>query len=670
MPWRYRLLLLAILAGLGIPAYLVWQRERNTKREQQIAETWRRFDWAVAAGDPIAAEELLAHLANLTHHEPAVERRLEALHRGDSDPEDLPIAWLLVTKHLRHDRWPEAAREAAKVIAMAPGDMLARGVLARQAMQAGRDDEARRHLGAIAPPHDAPDAAAPGALLLAISLKRELGDDDSDFLSFIAVKIAPLLKSRQVDRLPPLARLQLAQCYHLACDALDKYPELAAYWAPVARLISELGDDAVRPSAIALTLERHLALIDQMRKMNRLSPTESAGLMAGFARQVRDTWAAANITDPGDPLPYAGLALACRRAGEPQESTRWLERGLTACADSRGLYLIAGRLLRQSDPLAGAEFLERGLKRFPHDAAIEQAFAELAAAAGRRDRALDACRAARAEHPNRTWACRLEASICLDLGRPTRALEALAPIKADLPSDAGGMELYVRAACAVGAETSAHELLAREPGDAAEAAGYAGAARGYLLAGRGDDAIRLARRIIDRYPEHLAARLVLAEALRLRAEAGDLVHLPVDRVREAIEAFDWLRRRDPANCVIAQRIAWLQLKGLEAADLALKSAAPLREQAVIARLTPEMNETLGATLLAAGQIDAALPPLTAAIESAPDRAGPYISRAAALLRLGRKREARADLDRAENLSRTPRQTAEWQQVLRKLRGDS
>jgi predicted Zn-dependent protease len=327
-------------------------------------------------------------------------------------------------------------------------------------------------------------------------------------------------------------------------------------------------------------------------------------------------------------------------------------------------------LLRQSDPLAGAEFLEDGLKRFPHDAAIQQAFAESAAVAGRRDRALEACRAARADHPNRAWACRLEASICLDLGRPTQALEALAPIKADLPRDAGGMELYIRAACAVGAEASAHELLAREPGDAAEAAGHAGAARGYLLAGRDDDSIRLARRIIDRYPEHLAARLVLAEALRLRAEAGDPVHWPVDRVREAIEAFDWLRRRDPTNCVIAQRIAWLQLKGLEAADLALQSAAPLREQAAIARLTPEMNETLGATLLAAGQIETAVPPLTAAIESAPHRAGPYISRAAALLRLGRKLEARADLDRAENLSRTPRQTAEWEQVLRKLRGDS
>jgi Flp pilus assembly protein TadD len=121
---------------------------------------------------------------------------------------------------------------------------------------------------------------------------------------------------------------------------------------------------------------------------------------------------------------------------------------------------------------------------------------------------------------------------------------------------------------------------------------------------------------------------------------------------------------------VARRIAWLQLKGLGAAELALQSAAPLQDESAAVHLTPEMGETLGAVLLANGRAEAAVAPLTRAIAAAPTRPGPYISRAAALVQLGKIREARADLDRAAALPCSPRQVLERRRVSQQLQGDS
>jgi tetratricopeptide (TPR) repeat protein len=364
------------------------------------------------------------------------------------------------------------------------------------------------------------------------------------------------------------------------------------------------------------------------------------------------------------------LALASRRAGEADEATCWLERGLAACADARELYLLANQLFKEIDPAAGVAFIQRALDRFPGDPEIQRSLAELAAAAGRPDLALATCRSARSRMTNLAWACRLEAVLCLELGRPTQALEALAPIKAAVARDANAMESYVRAACAVGVEAIAEEILTSAPRDALESNGHAGAARGYLASGRINDTIRVAARIIERFPDHVAARLIHAEALALRAEAGDSAHWDAKYVQQAIEAFDWLRRRDPANCHLAQRIAWLQLEGLGAAELALQSATPLRQEPAMAHLTPEMSETLGAVLLANGQAEAAITLLTRAIDAAPTRPESYIGRAAALLRLGKSREARADLDRAAALPCSPRQDFARRRILQLLQGDS
>jgi predicted Zn-dependent protease len=324
-------------------------------------------------------------------------------------------------------------------------------------------------------------------------------------------------------------------------------------------------------------------------------------------------------------------------------------------------------LLRPNDPFTGAVYLEQAYERFPKDQAIQQMLAELAFAAGRPDRTVAVCRTARTTDPQSHWASKLEAAACLVLGRPTQALEALAPIRADLVHDAAGMELYTRAACAVGAEVSIDEILREKINATADASGYLGVARGFLAVQRPGDAARSAKVIIDRFPDHVQARWIHAEALAQLAEAGDSLHWPAEKVREALSAYEWLRQREADNRQIAERMAWLQLKGLEAPALALRSAAPLRKDGTA--LTPQMNETLGAVLSANAEIAEAVRFFDVALERAPGRASSYIGRAEARWRLGGHADASSDLQRAASLPRSPRQTAEWQRVAKRLRGE-
>jgi predicted Zn-dependent protease len=665
--WRLRLVILILFTGVILgSALLLRARERRTAHDQLLADAWRQFDWAVDADDYTTAEDLLTRLADFTQ-DPAVRSRLAVLHGGEADAGDAALARLLMNEHLRHNRWPEATREAAKVVAATPSQMLARGLLARQELRDGHADAARAHLAAIPSPFENSAGAMPGALLLVVNLKRELGDDDADLLAFIALRVVPMLKSRKVDQFSDTDALQLLQCYHLACSALERYPALAEFWVPGAKLLARLGDDPQRTTAVALVREAHLAIVYRLRQTNALPAKESESLIAEFEAQVAAEWATARSRDERDPRPYVGLALAAYRRRDLAGAKEWLERGLKACDHPRDLYLVLGRLLRDSDPLTAAVFLEEAYERFPKDAAVGMMLAELALAAGRPDRARQVCRAARAANPTERWARRIEAASSLALEQPTQALEALAPIRATLKHDATGMELYARAACAVGAEALADELLAPPPISAAEAEGYLGAARGYLAASRPAEAVRCAKVIVTRFPEHRPARIIQAESLNLLAQANDAVKWPAEPVREALDAFDWLRQRDPGNRHVAQRIAWLQLKGLNSPALALRSAAPLREEGAV--LTVEMTETLAAVLVANGEAEPALRLFDDVVKRAPSRAGAYIGRAEAALRLGRRGDAADDLRRAGSLSRTPRQTAEWQRIDRELRGE-
>lgn len=666
--WRYRISLVLVLAiGAGLPLALAWRRERQNRRDQWIAYERARFDRAVSISDVAIAESALAHLAELLPTDRAVAARLAALRRGESEAGDAALARLLLNEHLQHDRWDEAARAANIRLAAAPNDLLARVVLAEHARRLGRRDEAMAHVDALPAPDDALDSATPGALLLAVRLRRDFGRDDRDLVEFLAERVLPILKSRGVENLKPIGKIQLIQCYHEACRDLAHNASLAELWVPAARLLGEIGDQPGRAKQAALLHEEHLAVLDRLRLLNKVSETDAGVLRAELEQRVDVLWQRLRAEEPESVLADLGLALVSYRKGDVTEAVRRLVAGLERGGDTKDLYVTLARLLRQSDPTAGLAFLERAAKRFPNDPALLQLLAELAVMAGRPDRALEACRQARKSRTDLAWACRLEAGLCLANGRPTQAIEALAPLRSALAQDAAAAELYVRALCAIGADEEANALWDRFP-NTGGVEGRTGAARGFLLAGRIEYAKNWAERIVELAPEHVPARQVHAEALRLDAEAGDAVKWESEKVRHAIQAYDWLRRRAPDDRMVAVRVVRLQLYGLKAPELAQQAARPLQAESDWARLTPEMLEVLGELALVAGDLNRAREYLDAAVLAAPAAAGPYIIRCQLLIKLNRPGEARADLDRAAALPRSPRQAAQWQRAADQLRG--
>jgi tetratricopeptide (TPR) repeat protein len=399
-----------------------------------------------------------------------------------------------------------------------------------------------------------------------------------------------------------------------------------------------------------------------LHRLGRLSAEDAVLLEQDLERRVRGSWERLRERDPKCSIAYIGLALSAYREKKSDAAVQVLEQGLAACGDRPEFYQVLGRLLRPRDPRQALAWLERARERRPDDLDLLRLYAETAAAAVRPDLMLLACRDAHQRRPDLPWACRLEALALLATDRPTAAVEALAPIRASLPGDAAGAELYVRALCLVGAEHLAEAFLESLPADGLTVGGLGGA-RGYLAANRPDAAAHWATKILERNPEHVPARRVHAEALRQLAEDGDAPAWNAQRVWAALKAYDWLLRRDPADLQLTQRIAWLQLKGLKAPELAVHTAEPLRA-ADPAALSPAARQTLAAVLIAANQPRDALRVLDGLAPSA----GAHILRAQANAGLKDWSAVRRELTAAAELPRSPRESAELLAVSDLLRG--
>lgn len=124
----------------------------------------------------------------------------------------------------------------------------------------------------------------------------------------------------------------------------------------------------------------------------------------------------------------------------------------------------------------------------------------------------------------------------------------------------------------------------------------------------------------------------------------------------ALVAYEWLQRADPTDLTVIQRIVWLQLKGLQAVDLAYRTSAPLRS-ADPAALTGPMRETVAAVFISANQPSEAIRVLDAAPTSQ-HSAGFFIVRGRAFAAIGDGAEAVRSLTAATAIPRSPRENAE------------
>src|SRR5262249_13627905 len=118
------------------------------------------------------------------------------------------------------------------------------------------------------------------------------------------------------------------------------------------------------------------------------------------------------------------------------------------------------------------------------------------------------------------------------------------------------------------------------------------AASGLQQAGRYEEAIRWARQALERDGANIGALLTLAESLHKLADGE--TRWDRDKVREAIKCFRQVQRQQPEALVLANNIAWLELKALGLPDDAYDSAAPMRAVPSMDRFPPAFLETLGA----------------------------------------------------------------------------
>jgi hypothetical protein len=137
-------------------------------------------------------------------------------------------------------------------------------------------------------------------------------------------------------------------------------------------------------------------------------------------------------------------------------------------------------------------------------------------------------------------------------------------------------------------------------------------------------------------------------------------------------------RRLPDDPRAARQLVWLYAKGLADPAAAVRAAEPLRKLEAQGTLPPELQETLAVAYLAADQPEparrlleraeswlATRPSLTPASD---EWASCAVHLAQAYHKLSRTSDARAALQRAARLPKSPRVAADWLATQQLLRG--
>src|SRR5205814_1307456 len=128
------------------------------------------------------------------------------------------------------------------------------------------------------------------------------------------------------------------------------------------------------------------------------------------------------------------------------------------------------------------------------------------------------------------------------------------------------------------------------------------AARGLQQAERYEDAIRWARQALDRDEYNTIAMTTIAECLARLAELGE-PGWEGEKAHEAIKYFRRVQQQRPRSLLVANNIAWLELKALGLPDDAYRSAAPLRAAENKNDFPPGFFETLGVIEVEKGRYD-------------------------------------------------------------------
>jgi tetratricopeptide (TPR) repeat protein len=612
--------------GVGPAAYVAWEHRRDGRR----AMLWRQYDSYLDVGNAERVEATLTALQELSPGDPSIGQRLDMLHAGEAPAGDSKFIRFLMRTHSVNGRTDRAVREAARLADVVPGDWEARCVLIEDALRRGDQAAVQQHLAALPSPKETSAPPPPHVALVAANLFQRIGDTSryDDLIDYVVLNILPNLRHDDLPAHGADVVVLLVKCYHQALTELDRFPRLTQYWVPVqqaCRAVLEAPDTETRSLvALGATVElQATSILPEFQRRGKVTADEYKAMTTEVEDRLGEIWDKVLKREPANALGYVGLAYHKARTAGVSDGVAVARRGLQACGNQPDLVVTLARLLRDTDPVAALQFLQQALHDEDMTPRMCEAIADVAQKAGRPDLARDACRRALRQDPRLVWAHFLEGEICLRLGKPSEAAETLKPIRTELAKNPKGCALYVRVLCTCGSFQLAEEFLEQVKTDNRPGPVLLEAARAMQATGRLEDAIRWAKQVLDREPNHADALCVVADCTRQLAEKGDR-GWDGDRVREALRAYRAVLQQQPNRLAIANNIAWLELKALGRPRDAFESAAPLRAVEDQVGTPADFLETLGAIYLAMGRPEDARRMLEQAVATAGPRPSFFI----------------------------------------------
>ena len=672
----------AVLLALGLSAGAYYQLKTrpDARKKQRSSELWASFDRAAKSGSESELQSALDDLLRLNPDDALAKRRKESLESGSAEEDDSVMPLLTLPKHLREGRWPEAEREAGKRLAHQPKDWLSRCAKAKAALLRGDRPAALREIDQLPDPKDAASNVTPVSLLLAFDIYRELDRNPGVLRQFVRDTVVDSARSSAAESFPVAVKVQLVECYLEGFEPeTDRVQPsgLSRAVLAVGRLIDlSLDDPAVDSpllSKLGMVCARLVQAFALLRREDQITAQQYPTIARDHEARTNRAWQALLTRDPKAAPAYHGLAIAALRIDDFAVARRQVIEGLEACGENPQLLALYSLLLRADDDLLPVVArLLQAAEKDPKNASLWLLVAETAEAAGRRDVALEACAKARQVEPKNPWALRTEARIYIEAGgaHAQTGIQLLSTLGESLAGDPLAARLYVR-----GLNEAGLDLLI---GDFLKRVGAASAAQGspkpitQALRGITDSryrpalaelAVQSAKALLDRYPGNVELLTVQALADFKSAEQGE-PRWNETHTSGALRSFEQLQNRAPDNLEIAAAMAWVRLKGRKEPAQAHRDAAPLAAAAEQSLpLTAWQWQVLGATYLSNGKLDPAVRALEKALRLSKTAAGIHIHLALAYHAQGKKEQARAALELARPLPRSPQEHADYLDAL-------
>lgn len=397
----------------------------------------------------------------------------------DSNPAALYVAGA-ASYGLR--QYEQAHRALSRYVALVPGDLNGRKLLAATQVQRGDPSAARRTLG------DAVDTNDPAYLSL-LSTASTLAGDASAGLQYM---------ERAVLQAPQDARLraQLGLLRIAAGDATQGQADLDQALG----IDPSLADDPRYDRA-------EIALIQTYLREGRF---EEALTAIG-------KWQADH---PDDPAGYVMEGVAYAASGDEAKGRAAFRKALEM---KPGLPDASANLaildLRNNDPTAAKLVMQGVLEHYPDDLRALVLLAQLAERAGERAETRSYLERAVAAHPDSLATRIVLGRIYVEMNEAQKSLEVIQPVLRDMPENIPVREVKARAELMLGRVDDAiatYESVLKVAPQAVQA--HYELSQAQALRGEFDKALQSAQTAVELDPNHSAARLQVA---RMALQLGD-----------------------------------------------------------------------------------------------------------------------------------------------------